>query len=287
MLAIYKKELRSYFTSMMGYVFIAIFMVIIGIYFTIQNLLYGSANVEQTLSGVTFLVALLIPLLTMRLMAEENKQKTDQLLYTSPVTAASIVLGKFLAVFTIYGVVVLSVCTFPLIMKLYGSVPMAAAYSGILGFALLGAAYLSIGLFISSLTESQVVAAVITFIVFIFTILMDGIAGMLPTSNKAAVVIFTALLLVVCCVIYLMVRNTTIAVISGMIGGAALLSIYYLKPSLLDGSVIKVFGWVSVLNRYNSFAYGTLDVASVVYYLSVAFLFIFLTTQMINKKRFS
>ncbi len=287
MLAIYKKELRAYFTSMIGYVFIAIFLVIIGIYFVIQNLLYGSANVEQTLSSITFLVALLIPLLTMRLMAEENKQKTDQLLYTSPVTASSIVLGKFLAVLTIYGVVVLSVCTFPLIMKLYGAVPMAAAYSGILGFALLGAAYLSIGLFISSLTESQVVAAVITFIVFIFTILMDGIAGILPTGNKAAVTIFAVLLLVVCAVIYLMVKNTTIAVALGVIGGGALAAVYYLKPSLLDGAVIKVFGWVSVLNRYTSFAYGTLDVAAVVYYLSVTFLFIFLTTQMINKKRFS
>ena len=287
MLAIYKKELRSYFTSMIGYVFIAIFLVIIGIYFVIQNLLYGSANVEQTLSSITFLVALLIPLLTMRLMAEENKQKTDQLLYTSPVTASAIVLGKFLAVFSIYGIVVLGICTFPLILKLYGTVPMAAAYSGILGFALLGAAYLSIGLFISSLTESQVVAAVITFIVFIFTILMDGIASILPTSNKAAVIIFAALLLVVCMVIYLMVRNTTIAVTLGVIGGVALLAIYYLKPTMLDGSVINVFGWVSVMNRYNSFAYGTLDVAAIVYYLSVTFLFIFLTTQMINKKRFS
>lgn len=287
MLAIYKKELRAYFTSMIGYVFIAIFMVIVGIYFVISNLLYGSANVEQTLSAVTFLVALLIPLLTMRLMAEENKQKTDQLLYTSPVTAASIVVGKFLAVFTIYGIVVLCVCTFPLIMRLYGSVPMAAAYAGILGFTLLGAAYLSIGLFISSLTESQVVAAVVTFIVFIFTILMDGIAGLLPTDNKAAVVIFAAILLVLCLIIYLMVRNITVAAALGMTGGVALAVIYHWQPALLDGSVIKVFGWVSVLNRYTSFAYGTLDVASVVYYLSVTFLFIFLTTQMINKKRFS
>ena len=287
MLAIYKKELHTYFTSMIGYVFIAIFLVIIGIYFTIQNLLYGLANLEQTLASITFLVALLIPLLTMRLMAEESKQKTDQLLYTSPITASSIVMGKFLAVFTIYGIVMLGVCTFPLIMNLYGSVPMVAAYAGILGFVLLGAAYLSIGLFISSLTESQVVAAVITFIVFIFTILMDAIAGILPTGNKEAVFIFAALLLVLCFVIYLMVRNVTIAVTVGVILGAALLIIYNLNPSLLDGSVIKVFSWVSVMNRFNSFAYGTLDIASVVYYLSVTFLFIFLTIQMINKKRFS
>ena len=287
MLAIYKKELHTYFTSMIGYVFIAIFLVIIGIYFTIQNLLYGLANLEQTLASITFLAALLIPLLTMRLMAEESKQKTDQLLYTSPITAFSIVLGKFLAVFTIYGIVILGLCTFPLIMRLYGSVPMAAAYSGILGFALLGATYLSIGLFISSLTESQVVAVVITFIVFIFTILMDAIASMLPTGNKEAVYIFAVLLLVLCFVIYLMVRNVTIAVTAGVILGAALLVIYNLKPSLLDGSVIKVFGWVSVMNRFNSFAYGMLDIASIVYYISVTFLFIFLTIQMINKKRFS
>ena len=287
MLAIYKKELHTYFTSMIGYVFIAIFLVIIGIYFTIQNLLYGLANLEQTLASITFLAALLIPLLTMRLMAEESKQKTDQLLYTSPITAFSIVLGKFLAVITIYGIVILGLCTFPLIMRLYGSVPMAAAYSGILGFALLGATYLSIGLFISSLTESQVVAVVITFIVFIFTILMDAIASMLPTGNKEAVYIFAVLLLVLCFVIYLMVRNVTIAVTAGVILGAALLVIYNLKPSLLDGSVIKVFGWVSVMNRFNSFAYGMLDIASIVYYISVTFLFIFLTIQMINKKRFS
>lgn len=287
MLAIYKKELRSYFTSMIGYVFIAIFLVIIGIYFVVQNLLYASANLEQTLSSITFLVALLIPLLTMRLMAEENKQKTDQLLYTSPVTASSIVFGKFLAVFTIYGIVLLVVCTFPLIMMMYGTVPLLSAYAGILGFALLGGAYLSIGLFISSLTESQVVAAVITFIVFIFTIFMDSIAGILPTSNKAAMITFAFLILIICIIVYTMVRNLTLAVGTGIIGCAAVLMVYFLKPTLLDGSVVKVFGWFSVLNRYDSFAYGTLNVASIVYYLSVTFLFTFLTTQMINKKRFS
>src|SRR5690606_17411298 len=101
MLAIYKKELRSYFTSMIGFVFIAFFLVIIGIYFTIYNLLMGYANFEYTLSGITFIFVLLVPLLTMRLMAEENKQKTDQLLLTSPLSAFSIVMGKFLAVFSI------------------------------------------------------------------------------------------------------------------------------------------------------------------------------------------
>jgi len=287
MLAIYKKELRSYFTSMIGYVFIAFFLVIIGIYFFIQNLYSMYANFEYTMSSVTFIFVLLVPLLTMRLMAEENKQKTDQLLYTSPLTAASIVMGKFFAVFTVFIMVMGITCLYPLIMMLYGSVPLVSAYASILGFALLGAAYLSMGLFISSLTDSQVVAAVISFIVFLFTVLMEGIAGIFPTDNKSAFVIFTVLLLVVCLILYRMIRNLTIAVGVGIIGEIGLTVVYLLKPTLFDGSVVKVFEWISVISRYNSFYYGIFDISGVIYYLSITFLFAFLTTQVIKKKRWS
>jgi len=287
MLAIYKKELRSYFTSMIGYVFIAFFLVIIGIYFFIQNLYSMYANFEYTMSSVTFIFVLLVPLLTMRLMAEENKQKTDQLLYTSPLTAASIVMGKFFAVFTVFIMVMGITCLYPLIMMLYGSVPLVSAYASILGFALLGAAYLSMGLFISSLTDSQVVAAVISFIVFLFTVLMEGIAGIFPTDNKSAFVIFTVLLLVVCLILYRMMRNLTIAVGVGIIGEIGLTVVYLLKPTLFDGSVVKVFEWISVISRYNSFYYGIFDISGVIYYLSITFLFAFLTTQVIKKKRWS
>ncbi|MHB8128853.1 MAG: ABC transporter permease [Mobilitalea sp.] len=287
MLAIYKKELRSYFTSMIGYVFIAFFLVIIGIYFFIQNLYSGYANFEYTMSSVTFIFVLLAPLLTMRLMAEENKQKTDQLLYTSPLTASSIVMGKFFAVFTVFIMVMGITGLYPLIMMLYGTVPLASAYASILGFALLGAAYLAIGLFISSLTDSQVVAAVISFIVFLFTVLMEGIAGIFPTDNQSALVIFTVLLLVVCLILYRMMRNITIAVGVGIVGEIGLIVVYLLKPTLFDGSVVKVFEWISVISRYNSFYYGIFDISGVVYYLSITFLFAFLTTQVIKKKRWS
>ncbi|MDF2944814.1 MAG: putative rane protein [Herbinix sp.] len=287
MLAIYKKELRSYFTSMIGYVFIAFFLVIIGIYFFVQNLLSGYANFEYTLSSVTFIFVLLAPLLTMRLMAEENKQKTDQLLYTSPISASSIVMGKFFAVFTVFLLVMAITCTYPLIMMLYGTIPFASAYASIVGFALLGAAYLAIGLFISSLTESQVVAAVISFIAFLFTLLMEGIATVLPTDNKSAFVIFTAILLVICLISYLMMHNMTITVIIGIIGEIGLTVIYMLKPTLFDGSIVKVFGWISVISRFDQFNYGIFDVSGIVYYLSITFLFTYLTTQVIKKKRWS
>jgi ABC-2 type transport system permease protein len=119
MLAIYKKELRSYFNSMIGYVFMSFFLVIIGIYFFAYNLYYANGQFEGTLSSITFIFVLLVPLLTMRLMAEENKQKTDQLLFTSPVTATSIVVGKLLSVFTIFALVMLITCLYPLILSIY------------------------------------------------------------------------------------------------------------------------------------------------------------------------
>lgn len=287
MLAIYKKELRSYFTSIIGYVFIAFFLVIIGIYYSVQNLIYGYANFEYTLSNITFLFVLLAPLLTMRLMAEENKQKTDQLLYTSPLTATSIVAGKLLAVCSILLIAMGVICFYPLILSLYGTVNMAAAYASILGFFLLGSAYLAIGLFISSLTESQVVAAVISFIVFLVTVLMDGIAGILPTDNKSAFLIFSFLLLILCLIIYRIMNNLTVVVGIGVIGEAGLTAAYLIKPTLFDGSVIKVFDWISVITRYDAFSYATLNVASIIYYVSLTFLFAFLTVQVIKKKRWS
>ncbi len=287
MLAIYKKELRSYFTSMIGYVFISVFLLIVGIFFVVQNLMSQSANIAYTLSGITFVFVLLVPLLTMRIMSEENKQKTDQLLYTSPVTANGIVLGKFFAVLTIFGMVMLITCLFPLIMSLYGTIPMASGYSSIFGFLLLGTAYLSIGIFISSLTESQVVAAVVTYIVFLLTILMDSIASVVPTSNKATVLIFAVAVIAICGLLYVLMHNVIISVLVCILGEGALAAIYFTKPTLFDGSLARVLDWFSVIKRYDTFSLGTFNVAAVVYYLSVTFLFGFLTTQVIMKKRWS
>jgi ABC-2 type transport system permease protein len=287
MLAIYKKELRSYFTSMIGYVFIAVFLIVVGIFFVIQNLLYMTPAIEYTLSSITSLFVFLVPLLTMRLMAEENRQKTDQLLYTSPITANAIVYGKFLAVMTIFGVVILMISCFPLILSLYGTVPMATGYSSIFGFALLGGAYLAIGLFISSLTESQVVAAVITYVVFILTLFMDGIAGVVPSDNQTALVVFACIVVIICFVLYLMMHNLTVSITIGTLGIAALVIAYLVKRTLFEGSLVKVMNWLSVISRYDSFYYGTFNISSVVYYLSVIFLFTFLTAQVIKKKRWS
>ena len=136
MQAIYKRELKSYFTSMTGYVFIAFFVAIIGLFFYANNLISGNPNFGFVLYNVSFLFMLLVPILTMRIMAEEKKQKTDQLLLTSPVAPGQIVFGKYLAVLSIYVIVIAIISTFPLILARFGKVPLALSYSSILGFFL-------------------------------------------------------------------------------------------------------------------------------------------------------
>jgi ABC-2 type transport system permease protein len=287
MLAIYKKELRSYFTSIIGYVFIAIFLVLVGFLFYLQNLYTGYAQFERTLSGISSIFVMLVPLLTMRLMAEENRQKTDQLLYTSPVSAGAIVMGKFLAVFTVFLSAMAVTCFYPLILMPHGEVPLVSAYAGILGFAFIGGAYLAIGLFISSLTESQVVAAVISFIVFFFTISMEALADYIPADNRTTFIVISIILFVVCVILYLMMHNLTVAVGTGIIVEAVLAAVYLMKPVFYDGLISKIFGWLSVLSRYSSFYLGILDLADIIYYISIIVLFTFLTTQVIKKKRWS
>lgn len=287
MLAIYKKELKSYFTSMTGYVFIAFFLVIIGIYYVAYNIINQYANFEYVLSSVSFVFVLLVPILTMRIMAEEKKQKTDQLLFTSPLSVSKIVVGKFLAVLTIFMVVMAIICLYPLILLQFGAVPLKVAYSSILGFSLLGATYMAIGLFISAMTESQVVAAVISFIVILVTALMDSLVGLVPTDNKSAWIIFSLILLLICFITYTMMHNFTISFTLAVVGEVLLTIVYVIKPTLFDGLVAKVFGWFSVIARFNNYTKGILDLSSVVYYVSVTILFLFLTVQAIKKSRWN
>ena len=287
MLAIYKKELRSYFTSMVGYVYIAFFLVIVGIGYFYDNLINGYANFEYALSDITFIAILLTPILTMRLMAEENKQKTDQLLLTSPLNASSIVIGKLLAVITVFFAGMLVTCMYPLILTKFGTVPLASSYAAIFGFIMMISAYLSIGFYISSLTESQVVAAVTTFIVFLFTIFMDGLAKSLPTGGQTAFIVFSVILIAISVILYRMMHNVTLSVGTWLIVEVALTVAYVLKPTLFDGSVVGVFGWFSVITRYDQFRLQIFDITGIIYYLSITVLFAFLTTQVIRKKRWS
>lgn len=153
MTAIYKRELKSYLTSMIGYLFIFFILVLTGIYFSAYQLSAAYPKFEYTLSALTFVFLIAVPILTMRVLAEERKQKTDQLLLTSPVSVGGIVLGKYLALVTVYAIPMGVICLYPIVMSKFGTVSFASAYTAILGFFLLGCANIAIGVFFHPLRK--------------------------------------------------------------------------------------------------------------------------------------
>lgn len=285
MLAVYRKELKSYFTSMIGYVFIAFFLMVIGFYFANLNLMGGYANFEYVLSSLMFLFFILIPVLTMRVVAEERRAKTDQLLLTSPLSVEKIVLGKYLAVASVFLVVVFITLFYPLVLSRYGEVDYATAYAGILGFALLGLAFTALGLFISACTENQVIAAVISFVAILVMNFMSGLAGMLPSDNKTALLVLSILVVGVCLLAYFMIRSIALSAVAFVVAEGTLVLLYNVRQTFFDGILVKFFSWLSVVDRFDSFMNGTIDLASVIYLLSFTFIFLFLAVQSIKKRR--
>ncbi len=296
MIALWKKELRSYFTGVIGWLFIALFLVLTGLYFMIYNLGGGYTNFSYVYEGVQlFFVLLLVPVLTMRVLSEENRQKTDQLLYTAPVSIGKIILGKYLALLSVFAVAMVIVSLYPIILNNLvksvatggESVDFAIAYGSSLGFFLLGAAYIAIGMFISSLTESQVVAAVASGGIMIFTYLMGGLATWLP-SGHVVVFWFLAVLIAALAVgAYFWIHNGWMAALVGILAEAALVVCYLLFTEKFDGLIGDVLDGISITSRYSNFTLGIFDVSALVYYLSVCFLFVFITIQRIKKKRYN
>ncbi len=288
MKAIYKKEFKSYFNSMMGYVFVAFVLLAVSIYFSAFNLGMGYPLMGSTLSSVVFLFLILVPILTMRSLSEEQKNKTDQLLYTSPVSVGEIVFGKYLALISVFAIPVLVICLYPLILDGYGTIDFGMAYLAIVGFFLLGCAYISIGFFISSITESQIIAAVISFGVLLFTYLISGISGFFADTAITSLMAFTVLLLVFCLIYYIMAKNIIASAAVFVLGEAVLVALYFAKRTWFEGAIAKVLKTFDLAAAStNMIQNGILDITDIVFYLSVIGLFLFFTVQSIQKKRWS
>ncbi len=287
MLAVYKKELRSYLTSMIGYVFIAFILLILGIYFTAYNLQYASPDFGTTLSAVIFLFLIITPILTMRILSEEKKNKTDQLLLTAPVPVWKIVMGKYLSMLTIYLIPILITGCYPLIMGKYGTVSYATVYIAVFGFFLLGCAQIAVGLFLSSVTESQIIAAVITFAALFCSYVMDGISSFFSSTSAASFVTFLVISVLIALMVYQMTKDMVLSSILGVVLIAINIVLYIVRSSLYEGLIQKFLDLLSIANHYDSFVGGILDVSGIIYMLSVICIFVFLTIQCIQKRRWS
>ena len=167
MWAIYKREVKSFFQSVIGWLFLAAIMALFGLYFYVYNLAYASPYINNTLSATTVILLIAVPVLTMRVLAEERKAKTDQLILTSPVSVGKLVIGKYLAVATIFTIAAVIIGITPLFLRIFGEIPFGESYAALLGFWLFGMTCIAIGTFISSITESQVIAAVLLSLIHI------------------------------------------------------------------------------------------------------------------------
>ena len=288
MTAIYKRELRAYFQSMTGAVFIAFLLAFTGIYFTAYNLTAGYPYFSYTLSGslIVFLVG--IPLITMRSFSEERRSKTDQMLLTAPVSLFGIVMGKYLAMVTVIAVPNVIFCIYPLIIKSQGIAYLTVDYISIFVFSLLGCVYAAIGMFLSALTESQIIAFVSTFGTLLILYLWDGILSLLPSSAVSGLAGALILLAAAAFYIYHMTGNAVLSGIIAAIGAAAGIILYIVKSSLFENLLSRMLGRLALANVFTDITSNSIvDVTGIALYLSFIAVFIFLTVQAVQKRRWS
>ena len=287
MTAVFRHELSSYFKSVSGYVFGAFLLLFGGIYTTDINLNAGLTNFEYVLDYMCIIFLIIVPILTMRVVAEERRQRTDQLLYSLPLTMTEVVLGKYGALLVVFLAPMAVIGVYPLILSAFGNVYLPAAYSAWLGFFLLGAALLAIGMFISSLTESQAVAAGLCFVVMLVNYFITSLAGFISTTASASFAAFTVVILALAGIVWFMTRSGLASGVLALVLEAVLLFFYAGDTSAFEGLFPEVMENLSLFDQFYQFVNGVFDLRAVVYLLSVSGLFLFLTVQSLEKRRWS
>lgn len=286
MKAVFKHELNLYYHGMLAYVFGAFLLEFIGIGAMMYNINSAVANFEYALGTFSIGFVALVPILTMRVMAEEKKQKTDQLLSLLPITGVDIVLGKYFAMAVVFVVPMLVACIYPFIFSFYGDVYLPTSYGALFAFICLGLALIAIGMFISSLTESQGMAAGICVVVMLFCYYSADLADYISSTafNVAALLVLSALLA-------LLVRRLTRSDVAGLIilviCVAAVVITWFVSPTSLETLLPDLMHKLSLFERFYTFVNGVFDLTGIIYYISVAAFFLFLCVQSWEKKRYN
>ena len=290
MRAIYKRELKSYFGGMIAYIVIALILAFVGFVSAIYNFYGGYAFFEYVFMEGYVVMAMIIAisLLTMRSFADERKERTDQLLYSLPLNMSSIVMGKYLAMLTVYIIPMLVMCLYPLVLSLFGDINFLQTYSSIFAQMLLGASLISVGMFLSSLTETQVIAAVMTIGTFLAIFFMPTIAStFFPTTEKASFICFIFLVGVIALIVYSLTKNLYAAFGTAIVLEVVNVVLFLVNKPVFASAFPNMLDKISLFSRFNSFANGSFDLTAIIYYLSVSGVFVFLTTQSLEKKRYS
>lgn len=287
MIAVLKHELRSYFHSLTAYVFGAFLLAFVGIGAMLYNLQAAVSNFEYVLSFGSLVFVGIVPVLTMRVIAEERRQKTDQLLYSLPITTLQVIVGKYLALLAIYLIPLAIISVYPLIFAQFGDVYLLTSYGSIFAFFLMGAALIALGMFISSLTDNQGLAAGIGIAVILFNYYSVSLSEYVSSTAFGSVIALLAIILALYAVIRYLTRNENLASGVCLVLLAAVVLLYFVDSTTFEGLLPNIMTQLSLFERFSVFVNGMFDMTAVVYYLSVIAFFLLLSVQSLEKRRYN
>ena len=287
MIAVCKHELRGYFHSLTAYVFGAFLLAVVGVGAMLYNLQVAVSNFEYVLSFSSLVFVVIVPILTMRVLAEERRQKTDQLLYSLPITTTQVVLGKYLALLAVYLIPLAVICVYPLIFAQFGEVYLPTSYGSIFAFFVMGAALMAVGVFLSSLTENQGFAAGITIAVILFNYYSVSLSEYISATAFGSLIALDVLAILLGFLIRYLTRNEGLAYGVALALVLALAAAFLVDSSMFEGLLPAVMEQLSLFERFNTFVNGVFDVTAIVYYLSVIGFFLLLSVQSMEKRRYN
>lgn len=287
MIAVLKHELRNYFHSFTAYVFGAFLLAIVGIGAMLYNLQAAVSNFEYVLSFGTIIFMVIVPILTMRVIAEERKQKTDQLLYSLPISTVKVILGKYLALLVIYLIPLAIISIYPLIFAQFGDVYLPTSYESLVAIFIMGAAFVALGVFISSLTDNQGLAAGIGIAVILFNYYSVSLSEYVSSTAFGSAIALSVLALLLGVIIRYLTRNEQLASGISLILLAVITATYFLNPTAFEGLLPNIMRQLSLFDRFNTFVSGVFDLTAIFYYVSVIVFFLFLSVQSLEKRRYN
>lgn len=287
MIAVLKHELRLYFQSLTAYVFGAFLLVTVGIGAMLYNLQAAVSNFEFVLSFSSMIFVVIVPILTMRVIAEERKQKTDQLLYSLPLSTTQVVMGKYLSLLLVYMIPLCIIFVYPLIFSQYGDVYLLTSYGSLLAFFLMGGALLAVGMFLSSLTDNQGFAAGIGIAVIALNYFSVSLAEYVSATAMGSAIALMVISALLGWLIRNLTRNENIGYGVGLALMAMTTAFYVIDDTKFEGLLPDIMKTLSLFDRLETFVNGVFDLTAVVYFLSVAVFFLFLTVQSLEKRRYN
>ena len=287
MKAVFKHELRQYFDSMTAYVFGAFLLLFIGIGSMLYNLQSAVSNFEFVLNFASIVFVVIVPVLTMRTLSEERKQKTDQLLYALPISTTQVILGKYAALLLVFLIPLCFVALYPLLFSQFGEVYLPTAYGSLFAFFLLGAALIAVGVFLSSLTDNQGLAAGLGIGAILLNYYSVSLSEYVSSTAVGSLIAFAVLTVCLVLIIRALTRNDVLAISVGLVLLIGLVGVYLLDRTALEGLLPSLMKTLSLFSRFTVFVNGVFDMTGVVYYLSVIVFFLFLAVQSMEKRRYN